>query len=508
VNIDRAFRDKRLFAAALGDLSSWQTWLTVLCAAFALPLTAEQQQIFATVAGGRLPPLKRVRELWAVAGRRSGKSRIAAAIAVYLALFVKHRLARGETGMCLVLAGSRDQSRSVFSYVRGLLESAPALRAEIVNVSRYEIELKNGIIVAVHSNSFRTIRGRTLVAAIFDETAFWRDESSALPDVETYRAVLPSLATTDGMLIGISTPYRRLGLLYQKHRDHFGQDGDDVLVVQGRSQIFNPTLTDSVIAAQREADPAGAVSEWDAAFRVDISAWLDDASIDRAIELGRPLELPPQQGIVYRAFTDASGGVGADSYTLSIAHKENNLCITDLVRGTTGKFDPHQVTRDYAALCQEYHVSEIVGDAYAAQWVAGTWRETGINYRRSALVKSDIYREAEALFTRGLVSCQARSRIAAARADHAPFWQGSSDPSEGRPRRLCQCRLRGAVSGRAHPRGGRAADRVAVHYSRAAVELAGRISYRHRRRRWHCQHPAAAGLRPAEQRRALVSLRR
>ena len=158
---------------------------------------------------------------------------------------------------------------------------------------RYEIELKNGITIAVHSTSFRTIRGRTLVAAIFDETAFWRDETSALPDLETYRATLPSLATTAGMLIGISTPYRKLGLLYQKHRDHFGQDDDDVLVVQGRTQVFNPTLADSVIAAQREADPAGAVSEWDAEFRTDISAWLDDASIDRAIELGRPLELPP-----------------------------------------------------------------------------------------------------------------------------------------------------------------------------------------------------------------------
>jgi len=305
--------------------------------------------------------------------------------------------------MCLVLAGSRDQSRSVFSYVRGLLESAPALRAEIVNISRYEIELKNGIVIAVHSNSFRTVRGRTLVAAIFDETAFWRDESSALPDVETCRAVLPSLATTNGMLIGISTPYRKLGLLYQKHRGHFGQDGDDVLVVQGRSQAFNPTIADSVIAAQRAADPAGAVSEWDALFRSDISSWLDDKQLNRAIEFGRPHELPPQQGIVYKAFTDTSGGVGADSYTLSIAHKENNFCITDLVRGTVGKFDPHEVTKQYAALCREYHVGEIVGDSYAAQWVAGTWRETGINYRRSALVKSDIYREAEALFTRGLV---------------------------------------------------------------------------------------------------------
>jgi len=110
---------------------------------------------------------------------------------------------------------------------------------------RYEIELKNGITIAVHSTSFRTIRGRTLVAAIFDETAFWRDETSALPDLETYRATLPSLATTAGMLIGISTPYRKLGLLYQKHRDHFGQDDDDVLVVQGRTQVFNPTLADS-----------------------------------------------------------------------------------------------------------------------------------------------------------------------------------------------------------------------------------------------------------------------
>jgi len=403
VELDHALFDRRLLGGGFGDLSTWRTWFTVLKAAFGRPLNSRERDVFASVAGPRAVPTKRVRELWAVAGRRSGKSRIAAAIAVYLALFVKHRLARGEVGMCLVLAGSRDQSRSVFSYVRGLLESAPALRAEIVNVSRYEIELENGIVIAVHSNSFRTVRGRTLVAAIFDETAFWRDETSALPDVETYRAVLPSLATTDGMLIGISTPYRKLGLLYQKHRDHFGQDGDDVLVVQGRSQAFNPTLTDSVIAAQRTADPAGAVSEWDAQFRADVSSWLDDASIDRAIERGRPLELPPQQGIVYKAFTDASGGVGADSYTLSIAHKEKDLCITDLVRGTAGKFDPHQVTRDYAALCREYHVSEIVGDAYAAQWVAGTWRETGINYRRSTLVKSEIFREAEALFTRGLV---------------------------------------------------------------------------------------------------------
>jgi hypothetical protein len=308
--IERAFRDQRLFSAALGSPTSWQAWLTVLCAAFALPLTAQQRQVFATFAGGRQPPAKLVRELWVVAGRRSGKSRIAALIAVFIALFVKHRVSPGERPMVLVIAGSVDQARTVFGYVRGFLEAASALAKEVAAVKAHEIELKNGIVIAVHSNSFRTVRGRTLVAAIFDEVSFWRDESSASPDVEVYRAVLPSLATTNGMLVGISTPYRKLGLLHQKHRDHFGVDDADVLVVQGSSKTFNPSLNDAVIAAQRAADPTAAGAEWDAEFRSDIGAFLDDALIDRAVEIDRPLELPPTDGgderaaVAYQAHAD------------------------------------------------------------------------------------------------------------------------------------------------------------------------------------------------------------
>jgi hypothetical protein len=206
------------------------------------------------------------------------------------------------------------------------------------------------------------------------------------------------------MLIGISTPYRRLGLLYQKWRDHFGQGGDDILVVQGASQVFNSSLSDAVIAAQREADPTAAPAEWDAQFRSDIASFLDDQTIDSCIEYGRPLELPPQPNTIYKAFTDASGGVGADAYTLGISHKDaEGLCILDVIRGTSGKFDPHQVTRDYAALCRDYRIREIVGDAYSAQWVAGAWREAGVEYRKSSLPKSGIYLECIPLFTRGLV---------------------------------------------------------------------------------------------------------
>ncbi len=70
-------------------------------------------------------------------------------------------------------------------------------------MTRHEITLNNGVTIAVHANSFRSVRGRTLCACIFDEVAFWRDETTAMPDTETYTAVLPALLTTNGMLIGI-----------------------------------------------------------------------------------------------------------------------------------------------------------------------------------------------------------------------------------------------------------------------------------------------------------------
>jgi hypothetical protein len=380
-----------------------------LKAAYALPLTDAELQTFRQIAGDRVPPKKRVREVWVIAGRRGNKSEMSAADGIYSALFVKHKLSRGEVGMVLVIAGSRDQAKVVFNYAKGILEASPVLRKEIANVTAYEITFRNGIVFSVHSSSFRTVRGRTLVAVIFDEIAFFRDETSAYPDTELYRAVLPALATTNGILIGISSPYRKFGILYQKFRDHYGKDSDDILVVQGPTKLFNPTLDDAVIEAQREADPTAATSEWDAEFRTDIATYLDDASIDAAIEYARPLEIPPAgRDTFYKAFTDASGGVGHDSYTLAIGHRElgnEGRYVIDVVRGSRSGVakDPQKITEEYAVLLRDYHTTEVTGDYYSAGWVENAWQKCGIRYIKSALSKSDIYLECIPLFTRGLV---------------------------------------------------------------------------------------------------------
>ena len=73
--------------------------------------------------------------------------------------------------MVLVLSASVEQSRVVFSYAKAFFESSPVLRQEIDSITRNEIRLKNGIVIAIHSNSFRTVRGVTLCAVVLDEVA-------------------------------------------------------------------------------------------------------------------------------------------------------------------------------------------------------------------------------------------------------------------------------------------------------------------------------------------------
>src|SRR5689334_1304820 len=67
----------------------------------------------------------------------------------------------------------------------------------------------------------------------------------------------------------------------------------------------------------------------------------------------------------------ASGGIGADSYTLAVGHQEGAHFVIDLARGIGGKFDPDIVTPEYAALLREHRAFQVTGDSYAAQWVAG-----------------------------------------------------------------------------------------------------------------------------------------
>jgi hypothetical protein len=412
VAIDVALRDRNLLGAALGDAATWATWLAILKAAYGRPLNPHERELFASVAGNREPPTCKVKELICVASRRSGKGRIGAACAIHAALLTDHSavLAPGEVGVVACVSPTRAQAAILLDYSVGYLEASPLLRGEVADVTADEIRLKNGNVICTLTSDYRSLRGRTLLLAIMDEASFLRDEQSSTPDIECARALLPGLATTGGMLCILSSPYRRCGLLYQRHRDHFGQNGD-VLVIQAPSHLLNPTLDAALIEAHRAADPEASVAEWDAQFRSDLVAFLSEDLIELAIDHARPPELPPQRDLEYRCFADPSGG-RHDSYTICIGHKDSNdRFICDVLRGKEPPFDPQEVTREYAALAREYRCSRIYGDSYSADWVVSAFAECDVSYLRCEKNKSEIYLEGLPFFARGLVSLPEHRRL-------------------------------------------------------------------------------------------------
>jgi hypothetical protein len=206
------------------------------------------------------------------------------------------------------------------------------------------------------------------------------------------------------MLIGISSAYRRVGLLHQMYRDHFGVNTPDILVVKGDTLTFNQSVDEVALAAMRAADPAAHRAEWDSEFRDDISGFLDDAAIERAVNRGRPLELLPRSGVFYRAFADPSGGASSgDFYSLAIGHKPGEKFVTDVVRGKQGPFDPYALTKEYCDLCRQYKIGTVYTDAYAAEWVAQAFRDAGMIHATIDLTKSELFQEVEPVFMRGLI---------------------------------------------------------------------------------------------------------
>jgi hypothetical protein len=393
VDIITAIHDKHLFRKFFKDLATWQSWLVFLKALFALAMDQEELALYRQCTGRQAPPEKPFGEAWAPTGRRSGKSLIAALVAVFLACFRDYRkyLAPGERAHILIVAADRAQAGVILRYVKGFLASNKML-SKLVEAERAEsVDLTNRVTIQVATCSYRSIRGFTVVAAICDEIAFWRsEENAANPANEVLRAVRPSLATIpDSLLLCISSPWARTGPLWQAFNKHFGRDDSDVMVWSAPTLTMNPTIKQRVIDRDELEDPEMAACEWGAQFRSDLESYLSLEALEAVMVQGR-LELPPVHPIPYRAFVDPSGG-RRDAATLAIAHLDKGRVILDVARAWKAPHDPAQVVGEMAVVLKAYSVHEVRGDKYAGAWPEQEFMKHRIRYMAADKDKSSLY---------------------------------------------------------------------------------------------------------------------
>ncbi len=414
VTMRTALSDPRLLGNALPG-ESWSVRRTFLVAIMGERLTAAERKVFRQFTGRQQEPGERIEEGLFLIGRRGGKDNATAVIAAYIAALVDWSavLAPGERGIVLCIGADVKQATVQRNYIEGVFDASPLLSSLVVGRTTDGLELSSGISIDVRAASFRRLRGVTCVAVVASEAAFWLDETSANPDTEILNAVRPSLATTGGPLIVITTPYARRGEVWNTYKQHYGPDGDPlVLVAQGASRDFNPTLSQRVVDRAYERDAAAAAAEYGAQFRSDLEAFVALEVVEAAVISGR-YELPPARGTAYFGFVDPSGG-SSDSMTLAIAHRDKDgRGILDAVRERRPPFSPEAVVADFAALLKTYRVGKVAGDRYGGEWPRERFRVHGIEYELAEQPKSDLYRDLLSILNSGRLELLDLPRLAA-----------------------------------------------------------------------------------------------
>jgi len=397
LTIVEAIRSGRYFGVQFPKgFASWANWLVCLKAIFGLPMTEDEQKIYHEYTGRTDLPTQAFKEVFLIIGARGGKSFISALVAVYLALFKdwSDRLRPGEVGWIFVIATDRDQARIVMSYIGAILAEEP-FKSMVVQETKGQITLANNIVIEIHTASFRGVRGYTVLAAVCDELGVWRAEDSANPSQEIIEMLEPRMVE-GSLMIGISTPRSRKGVLWDAYKEKYGKNDPDILVWKAGTREMNPTFSQKKIDRALKRNPTTARAEYFAEFRADVEGYLSLEDIE-AVTVRRRKALLPCVGVHYKAFVDPTGGK-SDSFALSIGHAEKNKIIIDRIEERLAPCDLKAVVKNFCLILRDYGIHQVVGDEFGGRWCAAEFalvdksnNKYGVKYIPVGRSKSELY---------------------------------------------------------------------------------------------------------------------
>ena len=99
---------------------------------------------------------------------------IATALTLYFLVYMiknKHGVSQHEYRV--------RQAQVILGYAKAFLSDTKMLAALVSGETQEGIELRTGVTIEITTADYRKVRGRTLVAALLDEAAFWRDSETS-----------------------------------------------------------------------------------------------------------------------------------------------------------------------------------------------------------------------------------------------------------------------------------------------------------------------------------------
>lgn len=318
-------------------------------------------------------------------GARGGKTKWAAARMLHLALSVDvSRLAPGEHGYVFLVAPKLELAMQPLNYIKGLtgLDARLAARCD-VGAEQITVDRGRGHFVTIQpvaaSRGGAGQRGRSLLGALLDETAFFRDETSGVVNDQALFNALSPRVIDGGQIVVQSTPWARSGLLYDLHRENFGHPVAALVSHAATGLLRTDEKILSYVAREYARDPENAAIEFGAQFGAASSTtWLDPEALERAVDAGPPAPVAPGDAL------GAGGDLGfsRNSSALVVARTRGGL--VDLVAveerrpAQDAPLRPSVVCREFASILRGLGLAGMVADRHYQETAREALDETGL----------------------------------------------------------------------------------------------------------------------------------
>lgn len=335
--------------------------------------------------GGELPPAGHVQELVVLAAIRSGKTLIAAAVAVWVTQTVDLTgLMPGEVPRFTIMSTARDQAEACLGHLRGSVQASPVMRRWLVEeptgdsvLLRHPSGRACEIKVVAGSRAGSTLVARWSIGGVFDEAPRMVGAGDGVVNLEDARTAILGRVRDGCPLLYIGSPWAPFGPVYNWTQEGFGHPTSLRTVVRAPGPVMNPSWFTPERCARIEAQDA-------TAYKTDVLGEFADADeaffrtevIDAACVGRNTIPLPPEPRRHYVAAMDPATRTNAWTFAIGTVDPDGLLLkhTVVLAKQWAGRVRdrerPRAILEEIAALCAEYRVDEVHTDQYSADALA------------------------------------------------------------------------------------------------------------------------------------------
>ena len=351
-------------------------------------------------------PNERPAEMLLLSGIRTGKSLLAAALAVRASQTCDvSKLGPGETARVSVLSLRLDLADVILQHLAGHILARPALRALLVGdptadtvVLRHPSGRPVEIKVVAGAKAGASLVARWSAGAIFDEAPRMNGAEDGVVNFDDARRAVLGRLLPGAQLCAIGSPWAPFGPVYDMVQEAWGRPSAALVVVRAPAPAMNPAWwTPARVEALRVKDPI--------AYRTDVLGDFADpeSSLFGADELTKasreaPLELPPERGVTYVAAMDPA--TRSNAWTLAIVKRCSAplryvVAVARQWMPQKGMpLSPSAVLDELAAVCRAYGVKRVRTDGWSADAIADLASERRLHIEPqtlSAPAKVELY---------------------------------------------------------------------------------------------------------------------